>query len=363
MKYDFLIVGAGFAGCVLAERLSSQLDKKVLLIDRRSHIGGNAYDSYNDDGIMIHNYGPHLFHTNDDRVFTYLSQFTEWRSYEHRVLSNVDGKLVPIPINRNTVNMLFNLDFHTEKEVLDYFENEREYIVDVKNSEDFVVSRVGKRLYSLLYEGYTRKQWGLEPRLLASSVCGRIPIRSNTDDRYFEDKYQCIPLKGYTEMFKKMIEQKNIHLSLETSYKDIPAQIYDTIIYTGSIDEFFEFSYGVLPYRSLRFEYKTLNMEYYQPLATINFPNIFDYTRINEWKYITGQKHKKTTITKEYPIAVGEPFYPIPTVENTAIYHRYAVETKKMKNIHFVGRLATYKYYNMDQVVAQSLKLFEGIRK
>jgi UDP-galactopyranose mutase len=361
MKYDYLIVGAGFAGCVLAERLSSQLNKNILLIDRRSHIGGNAYDSLNDAEILLHNYGPHLFHTNDEAVYTYLSKFTKWRKYEHRVLSNVNGKLVQIPINRNTVNKLFNLNYNSEDEVKIFYEKERGSFSKINNSEEFVISRVGRRLYSLLYEGYTRKQWGREPQNLVPSVCGRIPIRLNTDDRYFEDKYQCMPIDGYTEMFENIIKNNNIHLSLNTSYIDIPSHYFNSLIYTGPIDEYFDYCYGALPYRSLRFEHETLDREYYQSVATINFPNTFEYTRINEWKHITGQKKYKTTITKEYPIEGGDPYYPIPTDENIALSKLYLAKAEKISNIYFVGRLASYRYYNMDQVVAQALKTFQSI--
>ncbi|MBW7889136.1 MAG: UDP-galactopyranose mutase, partial [Bacteroidetes bacterium] len=316
MHYHFLIVGAGFAGCILAERLATQRNKKVLLIDRRNHVGGNAYDVQNEEGILIHRYGPHLFHTNDEHVFAYLSQFTEWRAYEHRVLSSVNGKLVPIPINRITVNELFNLHLQNDDEVKQFFEREKETITAITNSEEYVTSRVGKRLFRLLYKGYTRKQWGREPKELAPSVCGRIPIRLNTDSRYFDDCFQGVPKEGYTKMFERMIAHSNIHLSLSTEYKEVPSSSFHHLIYTGPIDEYFDYEYGKLPYRSLNFEHETIDAEYFQSAATVNFPNSFDYTRINEWKHITGQKHSKTAITREYPQAEGDPYYPIPTLES-----------------------------------------------
>lgn len=361
MAYHYVVVGAGFAGCVLAERLASQRDKKILLIDRRNHIAGNAYDSYNEEGILIHNYGPHVFHTNDERVYRYLSQFTAWRQYEHRVLSSVNGKLVPIPINRNTLNTLLGLHLQTQNDVELFFNSEKVAYNEITNSEEFVTSRIGKRLFGLLYEGYTRKQWGIEPKELAPSVCGRIPIRTNTDDRYFEDTFQSIPAEGYTKMFEKIIAHPNIHLSLKTGFNDVPSSNFDKVIYTGPIDEFFQYLYGTLPYRSLKFEHEIIHKEFFQSAASINFPNEFDYTRISEWKYITGQKHSHTAITREYPQAEGEPYYPIPSAKNEQQYQRYEKETTKLKTVYFVGRLATYRYYNMDQVTAQALKTFEKI--
>ncbi|MFA6469381.1 MAG: UDP-galactopyranose mutase [Bacteroidota bacterium] len=361
MKYDYLIVGAGFAGCVMAERLASQRDKKVLLIDKRDHIAGNAFDSTTSEGILIHHYGPHIFHTNDNTVFSYLSQFTKWRKYEHRVLSSVDGMLVPMPINRNTVNLLFQLELSTDDEVNDFFNQQKVPITIANNSKEFVISRVGQKLYSLLYEGYTRKQWGQDPADLAPSVCGRIPVRTNTDSRYFDDIYQYMPLHGYTAMFKRMISHKNIHLSIGTNFVEIPSTKFNKLIYTGPIDEYFHYSFGKLPYRSLRFEHEIINKEFFQEVASINYPNQFNYTRINEWKYLTGQRHPMTAITREYPMSTGEPYYPVPTKANDAIYKMYEKEAMKLKNTHFIGRLASYKYYNMDQVVAQSLNKFKDM--
>lgn len=361
MKYDYLIVGAGFAGCVLAERLATQLDKKILLIDKRNHIGGNAYDSVNDIGLRIHHYGPHLFHTNDERIIKYLSQFTEWHLYEHRVMAYVNGMFVPMPINRTTVNQVLGLHFQTDEDVLQFFEREKELISEIRNSEDVVVSKVGRRLYDLLYKGYTTKHWGIDPSKLAASVCARLPIRTNTDDRYFNDRFQMMPLNGYSAMFHTMISHPNISVSLNSEFKDIENGSFDRLIYTGPIDEFFGFTFGKLPYRSLRFEFETHNTEYYQPVTQINYPNDQDYSRITEFKHITGQKNPRTTIAKEFSLAEGDPYYPIPNDDNSIIYNTYLKESLKLSTVYFVGRLATYRYYNMDQVTAQALKTFEDI--
>jgi UDP-galactopyranose mutase len=361
MKYDYLIVGAGFAGCVLAERLASQCNKRILLIDRRPYIGGNAHDSLNEYGIRIHHFGPHIFHTNSKRVYSYLSQFTEWRQYEHHVLSSVNKMLVPMPINRTTVNMLLGHSFSTERELELFLLNERIAFPEIHNSEEFVLSRVGSRLFELLYHGYTKKQWGKEPRELSPGVCGRLPVRLNTDDRYFEDRYQAIPLHGYSQMFSSMVAHQNIHIELEVSFKDIPEQNYDQLIYTGPIDEYFGFMYGSLPYRSLRFEFETYQAENVQVVGQVNFPNEHDYTRITEFKHITGQKHAYTTIAKEFPIENGEPYYPIPQEESSALYELYRTAAEKLFKVHFAGRLATYQYFNMDQVVAHALVKFELI--
>ena len=361
MTYDYLIVGAGFAGCVLAERLASQLGKKVLMIDRRSHIGGNAYDSIDENGIRIHHYGPHLFHTNDDSIIKYLSQFTSWYQYEHRVLASVNGSLVPMPVNRTTVNTLFGLNFTTDDEVRAFYEREKESISFIRNSEDVVVSKVGRRLYNLLYKGYTTKHWGVEPSHLAPSVCGRLPIRTNTNDRYFDDRFQMMPAHGYTEMFNNMTIHPLISVEINTDFKDIPSGAFNRLIFTGPIDEYFQQTFGALPYRSLRFDFETHEKEFVQSVAQVNYPNDFAYTRSIEFKHITGQHQSKTTIAKEYSRETGEPYYPIPNDENEALYKLYAAEAKKLKTVQFVGRLATYRYYNMDQVVAQALKIFEDI--
>jgi UDP-galactopyranose mutase len=361
MKYDYLIVGAGFAGCVLAERLASQCGKKILLIDRRPHIGGNAYDSVNDDGIRIHHYGPHLFHTNSEHVFSYLSHFTEWHPYEHRVLSSVNGQLVPMPINRTTINQLLGFAFQNDEEVQKFLEQEKECFAEITNSEELVVSKVGRRLYELLYRGYTKKHWGCEPAVLSPSVCGRLPVRLDTNNRYFDDRFQAMPLEGYSAMFRRMIAHQGIDVELKTSFADIPSAMFNELIFTGPIDEFFGFEYGRLPYRSLRFEFETLDTDYVQPVAQVNYPNDFEYTRTTEFKHISGQKSSKTTIAREFSMEIGEPYYPIPNRDNVLLYERYAAAAGRLNHVIFTGRLATYKYYNMDQVIAQAVSVFQEI--
>lgn len=359
--FDYLIVGAGFAGSVLAERLASKADKKVLIIDQRNHIGGNAYDYYNKDGILIHKYGPHIFHTNSREVYDYLGQFTPWRPYEHRVLASVDGQLVPIPINQNTINKLYGLNL-SSGEVEEFFQSKAEPIARVKTSEDVVVGKVGRELYEKFFRGYTRKMWDLDPSELDASVTARVPTRSNKDDRYFTDTYQAMPLYGYTKMFQNMLSHPNIKIMLNTDYKEIVDLIpYKYMIYTGPIDSYFNYCFGKLPYRSLEFKFETIDSESFQPTGTVNYPNEQAYTRITDFKYLTGQKHPKTTVVYEYPQAEGDPYYPVPRPENAEIYKKYQQLAASMTNTYFVGRLATYKYYNMDQVVAQSLTLFKKL--
>lgn len=359
--FDYMIVGAGFAGSVLAERLASQANKKVIIIDKRNHIGGNAYDHYNKEGILVHKYGPHIFHTNSKEVFDYLGQFTPWRPYEHKVLASVDGQLVPIPINLNTINQLYGLTL-CSSELEDFFELRAEKIVRIQTSEDVVISKVGKELYEKFFRGYTRKMWGLDPSELDSSVTARVPTRTNKDDRYFTDTYQAMPLYGYTKMFEKMLSHPNIKIMLNTDYKEVMDVIpHSNLIYTGPIDAFFDNCYGKLPYRSLEFQFETLDQEKFQPTGTVNYPNEQAYTRITEFKYLSGQKHHKTSIVYEYPKAEGDPYYPVPRPENAEVYKKYQRLTLNMTNTYFVGRLATYKYYNMDQVVAQALTLFKKI--
>ena len=359
--FDFLIVGAGFAGSVLAERLATQANKKVLILDKREHIGGNAYDYFNTDGILIHKYGPHIFHTNSKEVFEYLGQFTPWRPYEHRVLASVDGQLVPIPINLNTINQLYGLNLNSS-EVESFFASKAEKVAGIKTSEDVVVSKVGRELYEKFFRGYTRKMWDLDPSELDASVTARVPTRTNRDDRYFTDTYQAMPLNGYTTMFQNMLKHPNIKVMLNTDYKDIIDLIpYHSLIFTGPVDEYFNYCYGKLPYRSLEFQFETVDREVFQPTGTVNYPNEQLYTRITDFKYLTGQKHPKTAIVYEFPKAEGDPYYPVPRPENAELYKKYQQLASSMTNTYFVGRLATYKYYNMDQVVAQALTTFKKI--
>jgi UDP-galactopyranose mutase len=355
--FDYLVVGAGFAGAVVSERMARCFGKKVLLIDRRNHIGGNAYDHYNEDSVLVHRYGPHIFHTNSEQVFQYLSQFTSWRPYEHKVLASVDGKLVPIPINLDTVNLLYGLNL-TSEQLEAFFASRAESRPSIKTSEDVVVSKVGRDLYEKLFRNYTRKQWGRDPSELDAQVTARIPVRTNRDGRYFTDRFQVMPKHGYTRMFENMLDHPNITLALGVDYRDV---VHDTdfreLVYSGPIDEFFGFRFGELPYRSLRFQHETLNTDYLQPVAVINYPNDHAYTRVTEFKHLTGQVSRRTSIVYEYPASQGDPYYPVPTPENGALYKRYAELASSTKRVHFVGRLGTYRYYNMDQVVAQALTL------
>jgi UDP-galactopyranose mutase len=361
--YDWLVVGAGFAGSVIAERLASQRDEKVLIIDSRPHIGGNAYDRYNEDGLLIHQYGPHIFHTNSEAVFKYLSQFTAWRPYEHRVLAEVDGMLLPIPINLDTVNRLYGLSL-TSEEMDGFLAGRAEPVEEIVTSEDVVVSRVGRDLYEKFFRGYTRKQWGVDPSQLDKSVTARVPTRTNRDDRYFTDSYQAMPKHGFTRMFERMLSHPNIDIMLQADYRRVRKVVpFRRLIYTGPIDEFFDFRFGKLPYRSLHFKHVTLQKEWHQPVAVVNYPQQHDYTRVTEYKHLTGQQSPKTSLTYEYPSDEGDPYYPVPRPENAALFKRYEALADAVPNVHFVGRLATYRYYNMDQVVGQSLATFARIEK
>jgi UDP-galactopyranose mutase len=356
--FDYLVVGAGFAGATIAERLAVHAGKKVLICDKRPHIGGNAYDHYNDDGILIHRYGPHIFHTNSAEVFAYLSRFTEWRPYHHRVKASVDGQLVPIPINLDTVNQLYGTRF-TSLELESFFASMAEARKPVKTSEDVIVNRVGRELYEKFFRNYTRKQWGLDPSELDASVTARVPVRTNRDDRYFTDTYQSMPLHGYTRMFERMLQHPNIHILLNTDYRDVKDAVpFKHLVYTGPVDEYFDYCFGRLPYRSIRFQWETRDIPVAQPAPVINYPNDHLYTRITEFKYLSGQEHPKTTLVYEFPTSDGDPYYPVPTTENAALYSQYQALAEATPDVQFLGRLGTYKYYNMDQVVAQALAVY-----
>ena len=363
--YDTLVVGAGFAGSVIAERLASQAGQRVLVVDKRTHIGGNAHDRYDDAGLLIHPYGPHIFHTNSADVFTYLSQFTGWRPYQHRVLASVDGQLLPMPINLDTVNRLYGLRL-SAFELDGFFAGVAEKVAQVKTSEDVVVARVGRDLYEKFFRGYTRKQWALDPSELDASVTARVPTRTTRDDRYFTDTYQAMPLHGYTRLFECMLAHPNIHVMTGTDYRDVVHAIpWRHMVYTGPIDSFFDHRHGKLPYRSLHFEHVTVQppvgQAYAQAVGTINHPNDHLYTRVSEFKHLTGQRHEATSLVYEYPRADGDPYYPVPRAENTALFRRYETEAEQLSDVTFVGRLASYKYYNMDQVVAQALTVFKRL--
>ena len=359
--FDYLIVGAGFAGSVIAERLAVGSNKKVLICDKRAHIAGNAYDHYNDAGLLVHKYGPHIFHTNSREVFEYLSRFTDWRSYQHRVLAHVDGQLVPIPINLDTINKLYGLNL-TSFQVEEFFNSVAEKKEQIKTSEDVVVNAVGRELYEKFFRNYTRKQWGLDPSELDASVTARVPTRTNRDSRYFTDTYQAMPLHGFTRMFERMLDHPNIKIMLNTDYREIEDEIpYKEMIYTGPVDSFFDYRYGKLPYRSLEFKYETHDTPVFQKAPVVNYPNEHLYTRITEFKYLTGQEHSKTSIVYEFPQSEGDPYYPVPRKENAELYTKYKALADATAGVHFVGRLATYKYYNMDQIVAQALTTYAKI--
>jgi UDP-galactopyranose mutase len=361
--FDYLVVGAGFAGSVMAERLAAGLGARVLLIDRRSHVGGNAYDHHDAAGVLIHRYGPHIFHTNAQQIVDYLSRFTRWRPYEHRVLAQVGDVLAPVPINRTTLNLVYGLDLATDAEASAFLASRAEPIETIRTSKDVVLAAVGRDLYEKFFEGYTRKQWGLDPSQLDKSVTSRVPTRANTDDRYFQDSFQAMPARGYTAMFENMLDHPNIEIELGVDFEDVRDEvIFDHVIYTGPIDEYFGHRYGELPYRSLEFRHETLDMEWRQPVAVINYPSPeAPYTRVTEYKHLTGQTHRKTSITYEFPRAEGDPYYPIPRAENQALYKRYEALALSEPGVDFVGRLATYRYYNMDQVVGQALASFRRI--
>ncbi|MBE5962840.1 MAG: UDP-galactopyranose mutase [Lachnospiraceae bacterium] len=362
MHYDYVVVGAGLAGLTIAERAANEGNKKVLVIERRGHIGGNVYDSYNEDGILIHNYGPHIFHTNDKEVYDYLSKFTKWNDFWHRVLTYVDGNLIPMPITVETVNKLYNLNLST-KEFEAFIKEEAEDIEEIRTSKDVALSKVGENIYNLFFKNYTIKQWGIDPGEIDTSVISRIPIRFNRDTRYFADKYQGMPRHGYTKMCENMLQNKNIKIMLNTDYKEVKDDItYDKLIYTGQTDEFYDFEYGKLAYRSLEFKFETFDQESYQEAPVVNYPNDYDFTRITEFKKLTWQDHKKTTILKEYPQAEGEPYYPFPTKECKEHFAKYQAKMEQEENTYFLGRLAEYRYYNMDAVVRSALDLYNRIK-
>jgi len=350
-KVDVLVVGAGFSGSVAARELAER-GKSVLVIDKRQHIGGNAYDRYDEHGILVHPYGPHIFHTKSKRIFDYLSQFTAWRPYEHRVLAQVEGQLYPIPINRTTINKLYGLNLD-EEGVAAFLESVREPREKLETSEDVVLNSVGRDLCDKFFRGYTRKQWGLDLSQLDAGVAARIPTRTNDDDRYFTDEYQAMPKEGYARLFENILDHPKIDVELGVDFSDVrdSAQARH-VVYTGPIDEYFGHRYGCLPYRSLRFVHEHLSrLSPYQAGGTVNYPNDHSYTRITEFKHITGQVCSGTSIVREYPMEQGDPYYPVPRPQNDLLYSRYRRLAEKEKKTTFVGRLAQYHYYNMDHVV------------
>lgn len=366
-EYDVIIAGAGPVGCLMAERFAADLNWKVLLIDKRNHVAGNCFDTYHESGLMIHRYGPHYFRSNNKALIEYLTQFTEWIPGNYIVKSSTNGELYPFPINLLTLGQFFkiaDLDAETAQNLL---EEKRAKIDQPTNSEEFVLSRVGKEMYEAFYLGYTLKQWSIHPRDLAPSVCGRIPVRLNKDERYVDHEYQLTPAKGFTAMFQKMVDHPNIDLQLETNYDEVKHKIKaaKATIYTGPIDEYFDCQLGKLPWRSLAFDFVEKDLEFEQPCVQINYPNEHDYTRTVEIKHVTGQVHPKTVISYEYPKAEGDPYYPIPMEKNHQLYLQYkklAEQETADHNVFFCGRLAEYKYYNTDEVLELALRTFEKIK-
>ena len=359
--FDYLVVGAGFAGATIAERLAADAGKKVLICDRRPHIAGNAFDHHDEAGVLVHKYGPHIFHTNSKDVFEYLARFTDWRPYQHRVLAWVDGQLLPIPINLNTINRMYGTDY-TSFQLEEFFRSVAEPCAQIRTSEDVIVSKVGRELYEKFFRNYTRKQWGLDPSELDAAVTARLPVRTNRDDRYFTDTYQAMPLHGYTRMFEKMLTHPNIKIMVNADYREIRDMIpHREVIFTGPVDEFFEYRFGRLPYRSLEFKFETRNVAVAQEGPVINYPNENAYTRVTEFKYLTGQEHSKTTLVYEFPKSEGDPYYPIPRPENQLLYRKYQALADATPGVHFLGRLGTSKYYNRDQCVAQALAYYRKV--
>lgn len=356
MTVDNIIVGAGISGVILARRLAEEKDEKVLIVDKRNHIGGFCYDFFDSYGVLIHKYGPHIFRTNNKKVWQYMSRFTEWLDYQHKVLAYAQGHLFPIPINLDTVNSLLGTNY-TSETVLDYFEKSRLKLDNIKSVRDVIVSQIGEYFYNVFFENYTKKQWGENASNLPKEIVSRIPIRTNRDNRYFTVRYQGIPKLGYTKMIENILACKNIKILLNTDYKEIKDKVsYKNLYYSGSIDEFYNYEFGELPYRCVSFDFETLEKDFYQPVATVNYPNDYDYTRVTEFKHLTGQKIPFTTIAKEYSSDVGDKSYPIPKKENIELYNKYKQLNSK-SNVTFIGRLGQYKYYSMDQTVEDILNL------
>lgn len=365
--YDIIVVGAGISGAVLAQKYASERNKSVLVIDKRDHIGGNCYDYFNRAGILVPKYGPHFFHTNDEGVWEYVSRFTKWHPFEHRVFSYVDKMFVPMPVNIDTINKLLRLSLD-ETTIDAWLESVVEKIDDPKNSEESAVSRVGRVLYEKLLKNYTKKHWDLWPSELDASVMNRIPVRPNYDDRYFSDIHQGMPKDGYTKLFERMFHYPGISIQLNTDFFDVKDKLkgYEKLFYTGPIDRFFEYRFSdkdTLQYRSVNFKHQTLNKEFFQPRVQVNYPNERKFTRIIEPKHATGQKHPKTTIIREYSTWEGEPYYPVPNPKNQRLFDEYRREAAKLKNIFFVGRLANYKYFNMDQAFRNAMDMYETLEE
>jgi len=385
MMYDYIIVGCGFAGATLAERLANDLNKKILIIDKREHIGGNMYDYMDENGIIVHKYGPHLFHTNLKNVYDYLQKFGNWFNYEHRVLGKVQDKIVPIPFNLISIEESFEPDKakHLSEILINKFGMEKKIpILELRKYPDDEINKLADFIYENVFLYYTMKQWDQKPSEIDPNVTNRVPVFVSTDDRYFQDEFQCMPVGGYTKIFEEMLDNENITIKLNTNVKDvleISDKIYfngeefkGKVIYTGAIDELFDYEFGVLPYRSLDFDFETLNQKYYQETGTVNYPTKEDkFTRITEYKHMTiqnGNDMDKTVIVREYPKAFDKdngdtPYYPIANDESAGIYQKYVSKCQKFNNLYLVGRLAQYKYFNMDLVINESLKLYEQLKE
>ncbi|HEX3045338.1 MAG TPA: UDP-galactopyranose mutase [Bacillota bacterium] len=357
--FKYIVVGAGFSGLTMAERIARQVKEHVLVIEKRNHIGGNCYDEYNPEGLLTHKYGPHIFHTNSQKVWEYVNRFTEWIYYQHRVMAYIDGAYVPLPISIETVNRLYNVNLSC-MEFEDFIRKRSLSFPVIDNAEKMALNLVGRDLYEKIYKNYTFKQWGLNPSELDKSVVERLPIRYNRDSRYFNDRYQGIPKLGYHNLFQKMLDSPYIHVLLNTDFKQILASLdYEYLIYTGPIDYFFDYKYGTLKYRSLKFESDIFDREIVQAAPVINYPNDFDFTRATEYKQMTQQVHPKTVVVREYPTWDGEPCYPVPQPECLKQYQLYEKETQSLENVLFVGRLAEYKYSNMDAIIDNALEIFK----
>lgn len=379
--YDYIIIGSGFAGAVVARNMAD-LGKKVLIIEKRSHIGGNCYDEYDENGILIHKYGPHIFHTNNYEVYRYLSKFTKWYNYSHEVEANLNGTFIPVPFNLNTLKIVYGEEKSErlrEKLISEYGYGSRVPILKLRESNDEDIRNIADFVYENIFLKYTMKQWGQTPEEIDPAVTGRVPVLISEDNRYFQDKYQGMPLEGFTPLFEKMLDSENIDVKLNTDAKDLlkfkedgiyfeDKKFNGSIIYTGAIDELFDCKYGRLPYRTLRFDMSYLNKEEYQPKAVINYTVSEDFTRITEFKKLTGQKNKGTTIMKEYPMEYtgGEkeiPYYAIANEENHRMYNKYTDMVKHYENLYLLGRLAEYKYYNIDGIVEKALNLVKELEK
>ena len=379
--FDTIIIGSGFAGSVIAERLATQQDKKVLIIDKRRHIGGNCFDCYDEHGILIHQYGPHLFHTDNKAVFDYLSQFTQWQPYQHEVLAFIDGQKVPVPFNLNSLHALFpkSLADSLELKLIDTFGfGVKVPILELRNTDDRELKFLADYIYDKIFVNYTAKQWGKKPEDISPEVTGRVPVHISRDNRYFQDKYQAIPKHGYSKIFENMLNHSNISVLLNTDFKDVFKVDFESgdmsfmgsgfegqLIYTGLIDELFDSRFGELPYRSLDFKFEHLEKDQFQEKTTINYPNDYDFTRITEFKHISQQTISGTSIVKEFPQdfdrndpAKNIPYYPVFTKENKVILDRYVDFSKNFPNITLVGRLAENRYYDMDDIVARALQVF-----